>query len=276
MQQIVFFIQKFKYFLFFLCLETLAIFLIIQNNSFYKSNFINSSNFIVGSYYEKTNQYLNYFYLKEQNEQLISENTKLRNNVQILKSQLDTIAHYSKIDSTFFHQKFHYINGKIINNNYHTSYNFITINRGENHHVAAEMAVINDHGVIGIIDDVSNHYARVQSILNKNSKINARLKKSFHFGTLIWDGKDQNTVQLIDFPRQANIQIGDTIITGGKSTIFPEGIFIGSVVRVDQTNSTSKTVDIRLFNDMTSLADIYVVQYLDKFEIQTLERQLNE
>jgi rod shape-determining protein MreC len=112
-------------------------------------------------------------------------------------------------------------------------------------------------------------------ILNSNSKINARLKNSFHFGTLLWNGKDYNIVQLEDIPRQATVQIGDTIVTGGRSTIFPEGILIGTIKNSDTKNSL-RSIDIQLFNDMSNISHVYIVKSLDKTEINTLENSENE
>ena len=134
------------------------------------------------------------------------------------------------------------------------------------------MAVINSKGVIGITEKTTKNYTRVQSILNKNSKINARIKNnSNHFGSLIWEGKDYNIVQLIDIPRQANIKIGDTIITGGRSAIFPEGIPIGKVIKTHNGNSTNNKISVKLFNDMSNLRHVYVVKNLDKLEINEVQ-----
>ncbi len=276
MQQIIFFIQKYKYFLFFLLLESIAIFLIINNNNFHKSKFVNSSNRIVGGFYEKTSQISDYFHLKQQNTLLVDENMKLKNQLAYLNSKTDTIFNTTIIDSVEHHQKYSYISGKIINNNYHKTSNFITINKGEKEGVTVEMGVINSKGIIGITDDTSKNYARVQSILNKNSKINARLKNSNYFGSLSWNAKDYNIVQLTDIPKQASIQIGDTIITGGKSTIFPEGILIGTVLNINKRNTAANSINIKLFNDMSNIKNIYVIKSLDKIEIRTLENNFNE
>ena len=130
------------------------------------------------------------------------------------------------------------------------------------------MAVVNSKGIIGITDNVTSDYARVQSILNRNSKTNARLKNSNYFGSLGWDGKNYNIVQLSDIPRQAPMKIGDTIETGGKSTIFPEGILIGTISKINKGNSADNKVDVTLFNDMSNLGYIYVVKNLHKDEIK--------
>jgi len=125
---------------------------------------------------------------------------------------------------------------------------------------------------VGIVDQVSKNYARVISILNGHSKINAQLKKTNHFGSLIWNGKDPNVVQLIDVPRLAPIKIGDTIVTGGKSLIFPQGIPIGSIeeFKLDQ-NESYYTIEIRLFNDMTNIGYVYIIENKEKEEIKELQ-----
>ncbi len=85
-----------------------------------------------------------------------------------------------------------------------------------------DMGVINSAGIVGIVDKTSKNYATVVSILNIKSHINAKIKKSNHFGSLIWNGKNTGFVQLIDLPRLASVRKGDTIVTGGQSRIFPE------------------------------------------------------
>ena len=269
MQQLIYFFRKYKYFLFFLLLSFIALFFTVNNNNFHKSKFISSANEITGGLYEKTSRISDYFNLKPQNEELVLENTKLKNLVEKLTSNSDSVVTNFVIDTINYHQKYTYTSAKIYSNNYHKSNNFILLNKGENQGVKKEMAVINSKGIIGITEDVSANYTRVQSILNSNSKINAKLKNSFHFGTLIWNGIDYNVVQLEDIPRQASMKVGDTIITGGKSTIFPEGILIGTIQKI-HSQSSNNLIDIKLFNDMSNIGHAYIVTALDKEEIRNL------
>lgn len=270
MQQLIYFFQRFKYFLFFLLLEICALALTFNNLNFHKSKFVNSANAVTGGLYSKTSNISEYLNLKSENLLLAEENTRLKNllekNISV-NFNLDSII----IDSLKYHQKFTFTNAKIINNNYNSKFNFITINKGKNQGIKKEMAVINSKGIIGFTDNTSNNYARVQSILNRNSTINARLKHSNYFGTLGWDGKDYNIVQLSDLARQAPLKIGDTIETGGMSTIFPEGILIGTISKINKGNSADNKVDITLFNDMSNLGYVYVIKNFDKEEIKNLE-----
>ena len=101
-------------------------------------------------------------------------------------------------------------------------------------------------------------------------------KNSNYFGTLTWDGFDYNITQLLDIPRQAVLKVGDTIITGGMSSIFPEGIPIGRVDNIVNGASIKRIINIQLFNDMSSLKNIYVVKDFDKQQLMNLEKTDNE
>lgn len=272
MQQLIYFFQKFKYFLFFLLLSFISLSLTFNNLNFHKSKFVNSANFITGGFYSQASNISEYWGLKSENKLLAEENTRLQNLLEkntSVRFKSDSIV----IDSTKYKQKYIFVTAKIINNNYTKEFNFLTINEGENQGIDKEMAVINSKGIIGFTDNTSNSYARVQSILNRNSTINARLKNSNYFGTLGWDGKNYNIVQLSDIARQAPLKIGDTIETGGKSTIFPEGILIGTISKINKGNTADNKVDVTLFNDMSNLGYVYVIKNLDKVEIKRLETQ---
>lgn len=270
MQQIFYFLQKFKYFLFFLLLQFIALFLIFNNLNFHKSKYVNSANSITGGFYKNIANITEYLNLKTENETLAAENIRLRN--QLEKNTFVSFSEDSTVvDSLKYHQKYTYSKAKIIKNEYSKVFNYLTINQGENHGIFKEMAVVNSNGIIGVTDNTSANYGRVQSILNKNSKINARLKNSFYFGTLTWDGLDYNTVQLFDIPRQAPLKIGDTIETGGKSTIFPEGILIGTISKINEKKAANNKIDVKLFNDMSNLGTVYLVKSLHKKELQSLE-----
>ena len=280
MQQLIYFIQKYKYVLYFLLLQFISLFLIINNHSYHRSKFISSANSITGGIYEKRKSVSDYLDLNIQNKSLAEENVKLKNEIAILRSQLDSTKQFTVIDTSLYHQQYKYIDGIITKNEYHKSYNYLTINRGIKDGVSSEMAVVNHTGIVGVTDAVSNSYARVRSILNRSNEINVRLKKSnasgnYYYGSLSWDTKSYQIVQLSDIPRQATISIGDTIVTSGRSAIFPEGILVGTVNNVDSRES-SNSIAIKLFNDMSSLRNVYIINNFDKKEIRDLEQGINE
>lgn len=274
MQQIVYFIRKYRYFLLFLLLEIFAIIFTIQHHSYHTSKVVNSANSISGGFYKKVNSINEFFLLKTENKLLIEENVRLKNILE--KKEINYNKEGSIVsDTSQYFQKYEYSLAKIINNNFTKRNNTLTINKGTKHGLTSDLGVINSNGVIGVIENISQNFATVLSILNSNSKINVRLKNSYHFGTLIWNGKSHTTTQLIDIPRQAIIKIGDTVITGGKSAVFPEGINIGIIKDFKFENNQYQQINVLLFNDMSSIGYVQIVKNLQKNEQTNLEENIN-
>lgn len=274
MQQIFNFLIRNKNNILFLFLLALAVFFTIQTHSFHKSSFISSANVVTGGIYSWANDFDKYMHLDEYNERLMEENKQLRN---ILTNLNDTISVENYTDTSSFDGTYYFRTARVINNNYAKPNNFLTLNQGKEAGIAPEFGVITSKGVIGIIDRVNNRFSRVISILNSESRINAQLNKTNHFGSLIWNGKNPNIVQLIDVPRQAPVKEGDTIVTGGKSLIFPEGIPIGSIqdFKLDQSESYFH-INVKLFNDMTNIGYVYVIENKERDEILELEKEEDE
>ncbi len=270
MQQIFKFIEKYKYFLLFLILESFALFFTIQNHSYHRSKFINSANTLTGGIYRQMSSINDFFYLKKENRLLSKENIHLKNLLSLSPYDLDSVVS-EQIDTVNFYQKYKYYRGKIISNNYTKRNNFLTINRGEKHGITSIMGVVNSYGIIGVTNSVSKHNATVMSILHKDSHTNVKLKNNDHYGSLIWNGKDYRTVQLVDLPRQTQVGIGDTIITGGKSSIFPEGILVGTIKDFEKQGNDFQLINIKLFNDMSALSNINIISNLEQKEIKQLE-----
>jgi rod shape-determining protein MreC len=231
---------------------------------------ISSANFFTGGIYEKVNNIDEYFSLRAQNDELALENARLKS---LLFNQKDTTK-LPKIDSIKGVKKTDIIVSKVIRNSYSAFENYLTINSGSSSGIKPNMGVINSAGIIGIVDNTSKDYATIISILNVKSQINAKIKKSNHFGSLVWNAKSTGFVQLIDVPRLAGVRKGDTIVTGGQSIIFPENIGIGTIDKVYIDNVTNYyTLDIKLFNDMTNLGHVYIIKNKDAEEISNLENQ---
>src|SRR5436190_5219127 len=270
MQQIFNFILKNSNRLLFLLLLCFSLILTIQAHSYHKSKIISSANFLSGGVYEEINSVNEYFNLKTQNTELAYENARLKS---LLFNQKDSTK-LPEIDTINGVRKINILVSKVINNSYNVPENYLTINTGEKEGVKTDMGVINDLGIVGIVEKTSTNYATVQSILNLKSRINAKIKKSDHFGTLVWDGKSTGYAQLIDIPRLASVRKGDTIVTGGQSDIFPININIGKIENIFIDNETNfYTLNIRLFNDMTNLGYVYIIKAKDREEIIQLEAE---
>ncbi|WP_412560088.1 rod shape-determining protein MreC [Winogradskyella sp. MIT101101] len=273
MQQIINFVIRNKTFLLFLLLFSIALALTIQSHSYHRSKFINSANGLTGGVYGAVNSIDKYFDLEQENKILSEENKRLRE--QLFNSEItaDSIV----IDTSYSSGRYRVIVADVYKNSYSLTNNYLTINKGKNDSVKQDFGVITSKGIVGIIDNTSKNYATVLSILNKRSRINAKLKSSNHIGSLIWNGDSPELAQLIDVSKFAPVKVGDTIVTGGQSSIFPKGIGIGKIESFEtDISGDTYTIQVKLFNDMTNIGTIYILENLDKEEIKTLESSSDE
>ena len=267
MQQIINFLIRYKTFLLYAFLLFISLIFTFQSHSYHQSKFLNSANYFSGSIYKTSTNITSYFKLREENRDLLKENELLRSQLYNKKENLAPIT-----DSLI--KNYTLIKGRIIKNSFSDQRNYITIDKGRLDSVKQDMGVVTDKGILGIIENTSNKYATVQSILNEKSTINAKIKNSNHFGSLVWNTKNYNTVQLVDIPRLVQLTIGDTIVTGAMSSIFPENIPIGVIKKFDlDTSKSFYFIDVTLFNDMTNLKNVYVIQNLNRKEVLDLETE---
>lgn len=271
MQQIVNFILRNKTFLLFALLLFISLLLTIQSHSYHRSRFINSANFISGGLFNTTNNISDYFGLREQNLLLQEENNRLKSIV------LNSISDSINIDSLHLNTNHIFTAAQVIRNNYASSNNILLINKGKKDSLKQDLGVVSSKGIIGIIENTNNNYATVLSVLNTTSRISAQLKKTNHFGTLSWNGNSSKFIQLTEIPKIAPIVKGDTIMTSGRSAIFPKGILIGSVssFKLDIAENYYE-IEVELFNDMTNIEHVYIIENRDKIAIETLLNTSND
>ena len=213
-----------------------------------------------------------YFRLEEHNAKLIQENLQLKEQLIRLQST-DSLQASKESDSLANPFKYEFTTAKVIKNSYASARNILLINKGKEKQLSPDMGVINGAGIIGIINQVSANYASVVSILHVDVKVNAKFKKSGVFGSLGWDGNDPNRMQLTDISVINPVTVGDTIVTGGMSAYFPEGIPIGRIISKEKTEDGGYyALEVALFNNMTDINQVYVIENKDRAEIITLEK----
>ena len=228
MQHILSLIIKNSYKMLFLLLLGISLYLAIKSHSYHRSEYVNSANAVTGAVYSKINDVEEYLNLKEKNRDLASENALLK---ELLFNKRDTLL----TSKTVFKKdlnNYKVVVAKVVNNSFNKRENYITINAGIRSGIKQDMGVVNEKGIVGLVEKTAANFSTIQSVLNIKSKINAKIKNSEHFGSLIWDGKNVGFVQLVDVPRLATLKKGDSIVTGGNSDIFPENIPVGKIDKI--------------------------------------------
>jgi rod shape-determining protein MreC len=266
-------LRKYKYLLLFLGLELVGFILTSNYQSYHRSKYINASNGIFAGLHRVNYEITHYFGLKKENQSLQEENLILLGRISVLQSQIkDSLSQNFESVFTDFPDlsKTQITKAEVIVNQYENRNNYLIIDKGSRDSIKLDQGVFNHKGILGIINHTSNHYSSVMSILNPEIKLNVRLKNSSYFGSLSWDGSNYNTLQIEDLPRQATIAIGDTIVTGGRSLIFPDGIPVGKVKTIRLQHNIYKSIDVELFNDMADINHVYIIEQKQIDEAQDL------
>ena len=263
MQQLFNFFIRNKTFVLFLVLFTCALSLTIQSHEYHRSKFIHSSNQVTGSIYGTFHGISQYYNLKNENKLLLEENSQLKKLIFNLEDLVEV--------DTLLQKTYELYPSLVYKNSFALPNNYLTLNKGHNDLIKEEDGVITSKGIVGIIDKTSANYSRVLSIINTNSRVNVKLKKTNHFGILSWDGKSPEITQLKDVQDLVKIAVGDTVVTSGYSSTFPPNIPVGSIqsYRLNDTEDLY-IIDVKLFNDMTSLEHVYIIKNTDINELKAL------
>ncbi|MCW3491352.1 rod shape-determining protein MreC [Dethiobacter alkaliphilus] len=111
----------------------------------------------------------------------------------------------------------------------------ITINRGRNHGVRDGMAVMTSEGLIGNVYSAQEFSSQVLLLTDGRRAVSSLVQRSrepgeVEVGVVENDPDRPGYLRMINLPREANIQPGDTIISSGLGEMFPKGLLIGHVL----------------------------------------------
>jgi rod shape-determining protein MreC len=271
MRSLLNFLLRIHFFLLFILIEVFSIALLVNNNHFHKARFVNFTREFSGSMYQKSTDLKQYLSLVEENQRLVEENNRLLNIIESTYKS-DEIF-FRSVNDTIFNQRYRYTSARIINNSVNKKHNFITLNKGSLQGIKPEMAVVSGGSIVGIVKGVSNNFATVISLLNLDYKVSAKVKKNEYFGSLSWDGNGYRTAILTEIPLHADIQVGDTIVTSGYSSIYPEGITIGYIIDFTEKGGSFYEIDVKLSTDFKNLSTVNVIGNLMQLEKIELEEQ---
>lgn len=268
------FLLKNYAFLLFLLLEVVSFTLIYNFNSYQRSKYLNSSNKITASIYNSFSAVGNYFSLASVNRKLARENAQLKSLIADLPYiRITPYSIVSKAEIT--DSLYRFISAKVINNSVDKQDNYITLNKGRKHGVKPDQGIINSDGVVGVVIHVSESFSLGFSVLNKRWGASAKLKKSGTFGPLAWDGSDSRYANLTGIPFHVELAVGDTVVTSSYSSVFPEGVMIGTVHSIEKPPGDNYyQIQVELAVNFRALSYVDVVENLKKDELKALENRI--
>ncbi len=267
------FLSKYNAFFFFIIFFAVSFILLVNNNSFQRSSTWNSSNQFVGQIYQQANEFESYVKLGKTNDSLAAENARLRS--QLKASLYDDSVVEKTVKDTTTRQQYTYIVAQVVNNSIHRQNNYLTVNRGTRHGIRKGMGVIGPNGVVGIVRDVSENFARIQSLLHSETRFSAMVDGNI--GSMVWgdNNMDPHRGTLKDIPNHIVVRKGARVVTSGFS-LFPKNVPIGQVISSGTKGGDSfLNVEVRLATDFGALEYVYVVNNILAAEQETLETENN-
>lgn len=263
-------IKKYHYFLLFIVLEVIALFLVVHKQQYQQSLVLHSANVVSAKVYDLSSQLTSYFALKDVNKALLEEYEQLLNKKPVNFLTPDTNLYIGQ-DSLSL-RKYAYMHAEVINNSIIRRNNYITLNKGYNHGIQPDMGVITPNGVAGIIIQVSKNFSVAMSLLHSDMLVSAKIMNSNQLGSLSWDGIDYRVASMTYIPPHLELNLGDSIVTSGFSTVFPENIFIGTISDWEiRRGENFITAGIKLALDFNQLSYVYIVKNLFRDELDELE-----
>lgn len=258
--------------LLFLALMAFSMFLLVNGNMHQRAQAISSSNAVVGQLYAWRQEVTSYAELRTVNRQLAEALALERGRqYQWHRAGADSVPYDSAMQA-----RYSFIAAQVINATAHKERNYITLGSGAQDGIRPDMGVIGSHGIVGIVRETSPHFALVTSVLSNEYRISVKLKRTGHFGLLSWDTGSPSTASLIDVANHVPVVVGDTVVTRGNDGMFPPGIPVGMVTEVNEDpGSNFHDIRIRLSEDLTRTAYVFVVHDLLRAERDTLEAKAN-
>jgi rod shape-determining protein MreC len=264
-------ILRFRAAIVFLMLESVALALLSYSTYYQQTRLFGAMQLVQNFCYEVVSEVTDYVSLKSYNEQLLAENARLHN----------LIDHYQHADTTLQAKRsfdprsgklMTYVPANVVGGTTNKQYNLFTLNVGEWEGVSPEMGVITSDGVVGIVINTSAHYSTVMSLLNRDLRISGRLRRTGYLGTVQWDGVGYREVMLTEVPQHVEVAVGDTVETSGYSSMFPEGIFIGTVSSYATQKGNFHEIRVKLNLDFKKLRYVTVVKFMYQDELKKLNQ----
>lgn len=179
---------------------------------------------------------------KHNNEELKKEVSELKKALELNK----TLTEYDPVNAT------------ILSRNKSYWFNTLTIDKGKNSGIKKNMAVITKDGLIGKISKTSHNSSEVKLITSDdvNFKVSVAIKTSNGDSYAVLNGYDKDTglIKVTGIDKTTIINKGDTVLTSGLGEMFPAGIYIGTVEKIESDKyDLSKILYIKTaqnFNDV--------------------------
>lgn len=125
--------------------------------------------------------------------------------------------------------------------------------RGARH----DQAVVSEAGVVGRVIEASGPWAKIQLLTDRAAAIGVELELAHRQGIAHGEGD----LLVVDYvPRQAEVEVGDRVVTAGIDGVYPRGLPVGVVVAVEPGSELFHLIRVRPAVDLSSLSIVYLLE----------------
>lgn len=268
------FLSKYYALLLFVLLEAVSALIIFNGSVFQKSFFSRLSTETASFFYSKTNNIFDYFHLRDVNESLSEQNTFLQQKIKHLESLIEQDSISSNVPSDTL---LRFIPAKIVSKSVDKINNYLIIDKGKKDGISEEMGVISSNGVVGVVQNVSDNFAVVISVLSTKLKISGKLQNSNYLCSVIWNGFSPFSGMVYNIPEHIKAKIDDKIVTSGYSSIFPENMEIGTIKKITLNATTAwNDYKIQYSTNFMTVSYVSVVAFSQKDELSQIKKTISE
>lgn len=180
-----------------------------------------------------------------------------------LEREIEELKDTLKLNSTFTEYKPE--NATVLSRNRSYWFNTITVDKGKKDGIKTGMAVVGRGGLIGKTTKVSNHSSEIKLITSDD--LNYKISVSIHTGSgdtyALLNGydKDTKTVLVSGVDKDINVSIGDVVLTSGLGDMFPRGIYIGRVKKIESDKyNLSKSLYVETMEDFSNIHYVTILK----------------
>ena len=136
----------------------------------------------------------------------------------------------------------------------------VTIDKGTNEGLAADMAVISPAGVVGRVILPASRASKVQLLIDRNAAAGALIERTRVQGVV--EGFGDGSLRMEYVPGSSDVKPGDLVVTSGIDGIYPKGFVIGTIEQVGAGSGGYHHITVRPAVDFTRLEEVLVVRTL--------------
>jgi rod shape-determining protein MreC len=212
----------------------------------------------VGSVHAVFQNYILLVNLKDENHQLQEEVRRLKQENADLKESAQTLGRLQRLLLLKAQVPGAMIAAEVIAFSPSAWFRTIVINKGQRDGVKKGFPVVTLEGVVGKVTRVSSSSSVVLLVIDRNSSVDCLAQRTRTRGILEGEGGGRCYLRYVS--RTEDIQVGDHIFTSGLEEIFPKGLSLGEVVKVEKkAYGLFQEIEVMPSADLGRLEEVMVI-----------------